>query len=105
MKPIRVLVVEDSPVVAEHLRRIVSEDPRFEVAGIAPSGEEALAMVERLSPDVISMDIHLPGMQGLEVTRRIMARHPTPIVIVSGVRGDDVPVSMLALQAGALSVV
>ena len=47
MKPIRVLVVEDSPVVAEHLRRIISEDPRFEVAGIAPSGEEALAMVER----------------------------------------------------------
>ena len=105
MKPIRVLVVEDSPVVAEHLRRVISADPKFEVAGIAPSGEEALAMLERLSPDVISMDIHLPGMQGLEVTRRIMARQPTPIVIVSGVRGDDVPLSMQALQAGALSVV
>jgi len=105
MRPIRVLVVEDSPVVAEHLRRIISTDSRFEVAGIASSGEDALAMVERLSPDVISMDIHLPGMQGFEVTRRIMARQPTPIVIVSGIRGDDVPVSMRALQAGALSVV
>ena len=73
MKPIRVLVVEDSPVVAEHLRRIISADSAFEIAGIARSGEEALAMVERTSPDVISMDIHLPGMQGLEVTRRIMA--------------------------------
>ncbi len=105
MKPIRVLVVEDSPVVAEHLRRIIAADPRFEVAGIAPTGEEALTMLERLSPDVISMDIHLPGMQGFEVTRRIMARQPTPIVIVSSVRADDVPVSMRALQAGALSVV
>jgi two-component system chemotaxis response regulator CheB len=105
VKAIRVLVVEDSPVVAEHLRRIISADPRFEVVGIVSSGEEALAMIERLSPDVISMDIHLPGMQGFEATRLIMSRQPTPIVIVSGARGDDVPVSMRALQAGALSVV
>src|SRR5579883_660495 len=105
MKPIRVMVVEDSPVVAEHLRRVISADARFEVAGIAASGEDALAMLDRLSPDVISMDIHLPGMQGLEVTRHIMARRPTPIVIVSGVRNDDVPVSMRALEAGALAVV
>jgi two-component system chemotaxis response regulator CheB len=105
MKPIRVLVVEDSPVVAEHLRRIISADPRFEIAGLASSGEEALSMIERLAPDVISMDIHLPGIQGFEATRRIMSRQPTPIVIVSGVRGDEVPVSMRALQAGALAVV
>jgi two-component system chemotaxis response regulator CheB len=105
VKPIRVLVVEDSSVVAEHLRRIISADARFEVVGIVSSGEEALAMIESLSPDVISMDIHLPGMQGFEVTRLIMSRQPTPIVIVSGARGADVPVSMRALQAGALSVV
>ncbi len=105
MKPIRVLIVEDSPVVAEHLRRIISADARLEVAGVAPSGEDALTMVDHLVPDVISMDIHLPGMQGFEVTRRIMARHPTPIVIVSGVRSDEVPLTMEALRAGALAVV
>jgi two-component system chemotaxis response regulator CheB len=105
MKRIRVLVVEDSPVIAEHLRRIISADSRFEIAGIAGSGEEALLKVQQVAPDVISMDIHLPGMQGFEATQKIMSRHPTPIVVVSGSRGDDVPISMRALQAGALAVV
>ncbi len=105
MKPIRVLIVEDSAVVAEHLRRIITADPRFEVAAIAFSGEDALRIVERMSPDVISMDIHLPGMQGFETTRRIMARRPTPIVVVSGVHSDEMPLTMEALRAGALAVV
>jgi two-component system chemotaxis response regulator CheB len=105
MKPIRVLIVEDSPVVGEHLRRIVSADPRLEVAAIATSGEDALEMVRRVSPDVISMDIQLPGMQGFEATQRIMAEHPTPIVVVSGIDMEAMKLSMLALRAGALAVV
>lgn len=105
MKRIRVLIVEDSAVVREHLRRIVSSDDRFEVAGMAATGEEAIGLVQRVSPDVITMDIHLPGIQGLDATRQIMAIHPTPIVIVSGVEGADTNLSMQALRAGALSVV
>lgn len=105
MKPIRVLIVEDSPVVREHLRRIISADPRLEIAGIATSGEESLDLVVRLKPDVISMDIRLPGMQGIEATRRIMADHPTPIVIVSGVDMEAMNLTMQALRAGALAVV
>ncbi len=105
MRVIRVLIVEDSPVVGEHLRRIISADPRFEVAGIAASGEDALTAVKRLSPDVISMDIQLPGMQGFEVTQRIMAEHPTPIVVVSGADMEAMTLTMRALRAGALSVV
>ncbi len=105
MKPIRVLIVEDSPVVSEHLRRIISADPRFEVAGVAGSGEEALAVVEDSAPDIISMDIQLPGIQGFEATRRIMAIRPTPIVMVSGIQLHEMTLTMKALQAGALSVV
>jgi two-component system chemotaxis response regulator CheB len=105
MSLVRVLIVEDSPVVQEHLRRIISADPRLTVAGVAGSGEEALAMVERVTPDVISMDIQLPGMEGFEATRRIMSLRPTPIVVVSSVGSEEVNLTMKALKAGALGVV
>lgn len=105
MSRIRVLIVEDSAVVREHLRRIISADERFDVVGMASTGEEALSVVERLAPDIITMDIHLPGIQGLDATRQIMALRPTPIVIVSGVESADASLSMQALRAGALSVV
>lgn len=105
MRPIRVLIVEDSPVVREHLRRIISADSRLQVAAMAASGEEALAVIDQVSPDIITMDIHLPGIQGLEATRRIMSYRPTPIVVVSGVGSEEVSLTMQALKAGALSVV
>lgn len=102
---LRVLIVEDSAVVREHLRRVIESDSRLEVAAMASSGEEALAIVDSVAPDVISMDIHLPGIEGLETTRRIMSQRPTPIVVVSGMARQDVNLSMEALKAGALSVV
>jgi two-component system chemotaxis response regulator CheB len=105
MSPVRVLIVEDSAVVQEHLRRIISADPRLTVAGIAGTGEEALEMVDRVTPDVISMDIQLPGMEGFETTRRIMAAHPTPIVVVSSLGTEEVNLTMQAFKAGALGVV
>lgn len=106
MKKIRVLIVEDSKVVQQLLGHIVVSDLRLEIAAVAGSAEEALAMLGDVSPDVISMDIRLPGMSGLEATERIMAEKPTPIVVVSA--GDvcqDLQISIKALQAGALAVV
>jgi two-component system, chemotaxis family, protein-glutamate methylesterase/glutaminase len=105
MKTIRVMIVEDSPVVREHLRRIISADPRFTVTALAESGEEALSSITRIAPDIITMDIRLPGMQGFDVTRRIMALRPTPIVVVSGVGSEEVNLTMEALKAGALAAV
>jgi two-component system, chemotaxis family, protein-glutamate methylesterase/glutaminase len=101
----RVLIVEDSAVVREHLVRIVSADPRLVVAGVAASAEEALAMLDVVSPDVISMDLRLPGIQGLEATREIMSRRPTPIVVVSAIDPAEMNLTMEALKAGALGVV
>lgn len=103
--PIRVLVVEDSPTVRHYLISLINETPGLEVVGEARNGEEALAMTAELQPDVISMDIRMPGVDGLEATRRIMNRHPTPVVIVSGLVEREVDLSFQALQAGALAVI
>ena len=100
------MIVEDSCVVQELLRHLIGRDSRLEVVACVPSGEEALRLLDRVAPDVISLDIRLPGMNGLETARQIMADRPTPIVVVSAsVEGDDLRISMNAIRAGALTVV
>ena len=104
--PARVLVVEDSAVIRRLLAHIIDGDPRLALAGAVDSAEAALEAIPRLRPDVISMDIRLPGMDGLEATRRIMALHPTPIVVIAdAVEDASLRISMNALRSGALSVV
>lgn len=105
MKKIRVLIVEDSQVIREFLEHIIGHDPRLDIVGAVGTAEEALLLLDRVSPDVISMDIRLPGMNGFEATQRIMAEKPTPIVVVSAsVECEDLRITMNALQAGALTV-
>lgn len=103
---VRVLVVEDSTVARMLIEEIIGNDPRLEVAASVATAEEALGILASVKPDVISLDVRLPGMNGLEATRYIMAEQPTPIVIVSAsVESDDLKISMNALRAGALAVV
>jgi two-component system chemotaxis response regulator CheB len=99
------MIVEDSRPVREMLEHIIGNDPRLEVAESVSTAEEALRKLHQVSPDVISMDIRLPGMNGFEATQRIMAEKPTPIVVVSAsVESDELKISMNALRAGALTV-
>jgi two-component system chemotaxis response regulator CheB len=102
---IRVLVVEDSPTVREFLIQILCSDPVIEVVGTAETGEKALEAVERTRPDVITMDIQMPRMNGFDATRRIMETYPTPIVIVSGAAAaTDAAKAFRAIESGALAV-
>lgn len=105
MPMIKVLVVEDSPVVREYLVHVLGMDPGIRVIGTAHDGEQALEAVARKRPDVITMDIHMPRLDGLEATRLIMETHPTPIVIVSGSTDPrEVATTFRAMEVGAVAV-
>ena len=104
MTDIRVLIAEDSPTVRWHLKTLL-EEAGLRVVGMAQDGEQVVSLVQDLKPDVISMDIRRPRVDGLEATRRIMARYPTPVVIVSGMLDTEIDLSLQALEAGALAVV
>lgn len=103
---IKVLIVEDSTVMQELLTYILQLDPEFSIVGIANNGYQAIEMVEELKPDVITMDIHMPDMDGLTATRKIMATNPLPIVIITASQiFCDVQKSFNALDYGALSII
>lgn len=103
---IRALVVDDSAVVRAYVVELLREGPEFEVVGEARDGLEAVELAERLKPDVILMDAHMPRMDGYEATRRIMERAPTPIVMMSAsIAADEAALSFRALEAGALTIV
>ena len=105
MKRIRVLVVDDSPTVRSLLVAMMNGDQGLEVVGEASDGRKGVALTKKLKPDVITMDIQMPVMDGFQATKEIMISTPTPIVIVSGhVDIRELTVSMQALSAGALSV-
>ncbi len=102
---IRVLVVDDSPTARSLLRAILDSDPDIRVVGEATNGEEAIAMAKQLHPDLITMDVNMPVLDGLAATKEIMISAPTPILVVSAVERDSMELSFDATQAGALMVV
>ncbi len=101
---IRVVVAEDSLTARELLVSIFQSDPGFCVVGQARDGREAVEQVRTLRPDVVTMDIRMPRMDGFEATRQIMVETPTPIVVVSStLESSEVAASMQAIRSGALS--
>lgn len=104
-RPLRVLVVDDSPVARAVLRSILENEGGMTVVGLARNGWEAVQMTARLRPDVITMDVRMPEMDGYEATQQIMAYHPTPILIVTAsLAKQDVDFSFRMLEAGALDI-
>ena len=103
--PVTVVIVDDSAVQRRFVRTVVEADPGLMVVGEARNGRDGVAMVERLRPHVVLMDLHLPVMNGIEAIERIMAVRPTPILVYSAfVDGDDRDNATAALAAGAVDV-
>ncbi|HEU4629131.1 MAG TPA: chemotaxis-specific protein-glutamate methyltransferase CheB [Gemmatimonadaceae bacterium] len=104
-RPIRVLVVEDSPTVRQLLVAMLGSDPQIDVVGEADNGLDAVRAAVRLAPDLITMDVNMPGLDGLAATKEIMAEAPTAIIIVSSTANQRaVSLSLDATRAGALMV-
>lgn len=102
---LRVLVVDDSATARELITQVLERDPEIVVAGVARSGREALRLAQELRPDVITMDIHMPDLDGFQATQEIMIMAPTPTVIVSAsTQVHAVETGMQALRAGALAL-
>ncbi|MGI0488252.1 chemotaxis-specific protein-glutamate methyltransferase CheB [Pantanalinema rosaneae CENA516] len=103
--PIRVLLVEDSPVALTILKRIFASSPEVEVVGTARNGIEALELIPQVNPQVICTDLHMPKMNGLELTQEVMARYPRPILVIStSVQTEDTQTAFQLLEAGALDL-
>lgn len=102
---ISVLIVDDSQVARMTIREILETDPEVKVIGTVNNGLEALEFLEKESPDVITMDVIMPEMNGFETTRRIMEFRPTPIVIVtSSYKTEEVEKTFKAMEAGAVTI-
>lgn len=104
-KKIRVLVVDDSAFMQKILSDILNADPRLEVIDTAKDGLEAIVKVRDLTPDVITLDIHMPDMNGRDALKRIMSKYPVPVVLVSAYTQENAPLTLECLALGAVDFV
>lgn len=102
---VRVLVVDDSPFVCRLLASHFESARGFTVAGSAFDGQSAVDMVEELQPDLVTLDLEMPGMNGLEALEVIMSRRPTPVILISGISRRAADMTMQALDIGAVDFI
>src|SRR5260370_19796678 len=105
LNKVRVLIVDDSTFMRKVLETILISDPQLQVIGHAKDGREAIALAESLKPDVITMDINMPHMDGLQATAQIMTANPRPIVVVSSESKDGAARTLTALELDPIEVV
>lgn len=105
MPPYKVLIVDDSVFMRKIISDLVSEHPNFHVVGTAKNGKEAIGMVKTLKPDVVTMDIEMPEMNGLDALSAIMKEAPTPVIMLSNLTQDGARETIRALELGAIDFV
>ena len=102
--PIRVVVVDDSLVIRTVMRAIIDDAPDMECAGVAEDAASARVLIRETSPDVITLDVEMPGMDGLDFLERIMRLKPTPVVMMSTLTEQGSEIALRALELGAVEV-
>lgn len=105
MRKKKVLVVDDSAFMRKVITDILSSEPKLEVVGVARNGKDALEKLTTLQPDVITLDVEMPVMDGLEALNRIMKTRPTPVVMLSSTTEQGAENTVLAMESGAIDFV
>jgi len=104
-KKIKVVVVDDSAFMRTAIERMIKSDPSIEIVGSASNGVEAIEIVLRLKPDVVTMDIEMPVMDGLQALKEIMRVCPTPVLMVSSLTNEGAKITLDALDLGAVDYI
>ena len=104
-KKISVLIVDDSAFMRKAIQRMLTSDPAIAVVGQAEDGPAAIEAFRQLAPDVVTLDVTMPGMNGLDVLRRIMTEKPTPVLMVSTSTSDGGETTLKALELGAVDFI
>lgn len=102
---VRVLIVDDSSFFRKRIRHFLEESPRISVVGEAANGEEAVRLNQQLSPDLVTMDVAMPVLDGISAVRRIMREHPTRIIMFSALTREGAQATLEALDAGAVDFI
>lgn len=105
LTPIRVLVVDDSSFVRQALSRMLGSEPDIQVVGLAVDGQDGVAKAKALQPDVVTLDIQMPRMGGLEALKRILADRPVPVLLLSSLTREGAGVTLHGLELGAVDFV
>ena len=105
MPRVKVLIVDDSPFIRKALLRIFESEPDIEVSGVAKDGKEAVEKVIELEPDVITLDIMMPGIDGIETLKLIMETRPTPVLMLSQYTHEGAELTLNALDLGAMDFI
>ncbi len=105
MDKVKVLVVDDSAFMRKAISGMLEKDPMIEVVGTARNGEEALEKIKTLDPDVVTLDIEMPKMDGLTALRHIMMEFPRPVIMVSSLTQEGAEATFKALELGAVDYI
>jgi two-component system chemotaxis response regulator CheB len=105
MNRIKVLVVDDSAFMRKAIENMLKKDPEIEVAGFARNGKDAIEKIEELKPDIVTLDIEMPIMDGLSALKKIMSTNPIPVIMVSSLTTEGAEATIEALDAGALDFI